>query len=74
MEFLGRLKFLSFVILAGIIFGLVQVFVTNPIAQRIFPTLETDGFGRRYLYRIVHAIVLVLSGGSALFILDLLGF
>lgn len=42
----------------GLAFALFQVFVSNPIAQRMLPTKEDDGFGRRMGYVVVHRLVL----------------
>lgn len=40
-------------------FVLVQVFISNPAAQKILPTKASDGFGRRTGYAVVHRLVLV---------------
>ncbi|CAJ0867420.1 hypothetical protein AMST5_01952 [freshwater sediment metagenome] len=41
-----------------IAFAAFQVFVSNPIAQKLLPTRENDSPGRKWAYDLVHKLVL----------------
>lgn len=43
----------------AVAFALFQIFVSNPIAQKIMPTKISDGFMQRVRYSVVHRGVLL---------------
>lgn len=40
-----------------VVFGLIQGGITNPLAQKNYPTYESDSGWRRYKYHLVHVLV-----------------
>lgn len=41
-----------------LVLGLVQKFITNPIAQKHYPTYEHEGEWKKYKYHLVHVLVM----------------